>query len=82
MFRIVIATFKIDNKETKFRFFKRIFLFANFSIDIVFIILFLIFSNLKINFLKLKIFEINYVLIETIPTIKQIKLIKQKSLQL
>lgn len=50
IYRIVIALFQINDWDKKFRFFKETFLLANISIDIAFRILFLILSNIKLNF--------------------------------
>lgn len=48
--------FEIKNKRKKFHFFKKTFLSAKISIDFDLKILFLILSNVKMNFIKLKIF--------------------------
>lgn len=52
----IIILFEIVNKEKKFQFFEKFFLFINFSKDIVLIILFFNLSNIKENFLKLILF--------------------------
>lgn len=49
-FGIVIALFKVEDKEGKFCFFKEIFLLADISINVAFGILFLTLGNVKINF--------------------------------
>lgn len=55
-FGIVIALFEIMNNQKKFRFFEKFFLLAKFYINIVLEMLFLILSNVKINFLDLEPF--------------------------
>lgn len=51
IFEIIIA-FLIDNKDEKSCFLKKIFLFADIAIDITFEIFFLVWSNIKINFIN------------------------------
>ena len=48
---MVIASFLIEYKDKKSRFFEETFLLASFSINIVLKILFLTLSNIKINFI-------------------------------
>lgn len=54
--KIVITMFETKDNKKKSYFFKKIFLFAYFSINVILEILFLILSNIEINFLKLEIF--------------------------
>lgn len=56
MIRMVITMLEIENKGKKLCFFKKTFLFTNFSINVVLKMSFLIRSNIKINSLKLNIF--------------------------
>lgn len=71
-FGMVLATFQLEEKEGKMRFFQEIFLVANTAIEIVLEILFLTFNKMKINFanqeLNLKI----YILDEGLPTTKRV----------
>lgn len=50
MFHKVIAFVLVDDKDKKSRFFKKIFLLANISIDIAFEILFHILNNIQIDY--------------------------------
>lgn len=52
MFRMVIATFLINDKEGKVRFFEKAFLLANISSDIVLRMLFFTLSNANVRFLE------------------------------
>lgn len=65
-----ITLFKMINKRKKTGLFIKRFLLINFNIDIILRILFFILSNIKINFLKQKLFKITHILIKTIPIIK------------
>ena len=49
-YKIVVFTFSILNKDNKKRFFKESFLLANVKLDIVLKMLFLIMSNVDVNF--------------------------------
>ena len=49
-FEMVIASLLVENKEGKSRFFEKIFLLADISMDITLGMLFLIFSNVVIDF--------------------------------
>lgn len=49
IYKIVIVLFLIDNKDEKFRFFKKTFLLVNSNLDIVFEIDFFILGNVEIN---------------------------------
>lgn len=52
----MIALFEIKNKEKKSSFLKKNFLLANLYINNVLGMLLLILSNVKVNFLELKLF--------------------------
>lgn len=49
-YRIMIALVQLDDKDRKSRFFEKTFLLADISLNIAFGMLFLILSNVKINF--------------------------------
>lgn len=53
---ISLNTFKMKDKKKKFRFFVKILLLAKLSMNIILRILFLILSNIKINFIKFEFF--------------------------
>lgn len=78
MFEIVLAMFKIEDKKEKFCYFDKIFLLANFIINVVLMMLFLSFNNVKMNFLELKIFFKNLHSYKSISIIKKVKLVKKK----
>ena len=46
-----IAIFLMEDKDKKFQFFEKIFLLANFSMNIILEIVFYILSNIIVNFL-------------------------------
>lgn len=50
IFHIIIAVFLVNNKDKNSCFFKKTFLLANISIDIVFGMSIPIFNNVEINF--------------------------------
>ena len=50
IFDIVIAFFLVEDKEGKLRFFEKTFLLANISMNIALEMLFLILSNIEIDF--------------------------------
>lgn len=47
---MIIVSFSIDDKDGKYRFFKKIFLFADITMDVTFEMSFLNLSNVYINF--------------------------------
>lgn len=49
-YRKIITLFQVDDKDKKFRFFTKSFLFFDISINVVFEMFFLILSNIEINF--------------------------------
>lgn len=78
MFKMIIAMFEVKNKEKLSRLFEKNLLLTMFSINVVLEILFVTLSNLKMNFVELKIFCRIYTSIKAILITKQIKLIKKK----
>ena len=55
-FDIVITCFLVEDKEKSFRFFEKIFLFADISMDIILDMSFLTLSNVKIHFVNCYIY--------------------------
>ena len=51
-FEIVLASFQIEDKLEKVRFFQKTFLLVDFSIEIVLKMLFLTFNNINIQFVR------------------------------
>ena len=54
-YKIVVAVFSVINCINKIRFFKKIFLVANISLDVIFKILFLTLNGANIDFPKKKL---------------------------
>ena len=54
-FKMVVAAFSITNKANRVRFFEKIFLVTNISLNVVFEIFFLILSGADIDFLRYKL---------------------------
>lgn len=75
---MMIAAFLINNKDKKIRFFKKIFLFANFSLDVIFKILFFTLSNANVKFLKQKILWQGYITAKTLYITCQVEVIDWK----
>lgn len=78
MLKMVIKSFSIDDKANRPLFFEETFFIANISMDNTLRILFLIFSNIEINFLERKFNWGLYTIIEALSTTKQIELIRKK----
>ena len=55
MFKIILASFQIENKLEKPWFFQKTFLLVDLSIEVVLVMPFLIFSNANIKFALKKI---------------------------
>lgn len=75
---MVIMLFNIQNKEEKFCLFKKTFLFAKYSRNVIFKMLYLNLNNIKTNFFMLKRFEKTYIITKAIQVTKQFKLIRKK----
>lgn len=75
---MIIILYKVKDKKKKSQFFKKIFLLAYFSINIVFEILFLILGNKRVYFIELELFWKTYTNIKAILATKQVKLIEKK----
>lgn len=54
-YKMIVAAFLVIDKENQVRFFKEIFLVTNFSLQIVFIMLFLILGDANTDFLDWKL---------------------------
>lgn len=78
MFLMVIRIFKVENKKKQLFFFKKIFLLPKLSLDVILEMSFITLRNIKINFLKLKIFLKTYALIKIIPITKKVQLVGKK----
>lgn len=76
--RIIIASFSINDKARRLWFFEEILLIANISIDKPLRISFLILSNAKIYLLEQKLNWRSYIIVEILPIIKQVDLVRKK----
>ena len=75
---IVIAAFQVYNKLGRFYFFQETFLLVKISLKIVFNMLFLIVSNIEIQFVKKKLIWKTYTTKKTLSTIRQVIFIDKK----
>ena len=55
MFKIVLASFQVEDKIGKAWFFQKTFLLANISVEAILGILFLTFSNVNVQFVEKKL---------------------------
>ena len=55
IYGIVVAAFSVTDKANQIRFFEKIFLMANISLEVVFGMLFLILNDANIDFLDWKL---------------------------
>lgn len=67
-FDIVIAAFLVNDKDRKVKFFKKIFLLANISLEVVLGMLFLILSNVDVRFLEQQLLWHVYTTAKALPT--------------
>ena len=77
-FEMVLASFQVEDKLEKARFFQETFLLANINMEVVLGILFLILSNADIQFTKKELTQKTYTIAETLPTTKQVEFIDKK----
>lgn len=77
-FIIVLIILEIKDKEWKSWLLEKTFLFSNFSMEIVFKMLFFNSTNIEMNFLELEIVKKNNLYIKTISITKQVKWIDKK----
>lgn len=82
---IDIAFFLVKDKDKRSRFLIKIFLLANFGINIDLVMFFLTLSNIKVNFVNQKVNFVNqtfnkklYTTIEALLIMKQVELIRKK----
>ena len=77
IFRIVLASFQVENKPGKTQFVQKIFLIVNISAEIVLSIFFLIFNNTDVQFIEKKLIWRSYTAAEALSTTKQVELINK-----
>ena len=78
IFGMVLASFQMEDKLRKVRFFQETFLLADISAEIVLGMPFLTLSNANIQFVKKKLTWRSYTTAETLPTTKWVELINKK----
>ena len=77
-YEIVVAAFLLINKANYVRFFKKTFLMANVSPEIVYEMLFFTLSDADVDFLGLELRWRTYTTKKAFPTIKHIELVGKK----
>ena len=77
-FRIVLASFQVEDTLGRARFFQETFLLTDLSIEVVLKMLFLTFSNANIKFAQKKLTWRSYTTAKALPTIKQVEIIDKK----
>ena len=75
---IVLASFKVEDKLRRIRFFQETFLLADISAEIVLGMLFLTFSNADVQFVEKELTLRFYTTAEALPTTKWVELINKK----
>ena len=76
-FEIVLASFQVEDKFERARFFQEIFLLVNISIEVVLDMLFLTFSNTDVRFVEKELIWRSYTTTEALPTTKRVELINK-----
>ena len=80
IFGMVSASFQVENKLEKVRFFQETFLLADIIIKMFLDMLFLIFSNTNISYIEKQLIWRSYTIAKALPNTKQVKLINKKKL--
>lgn len=71
-FKMVLASFQVDNKLSISRFFKEIFLVTDIIVEVILSIPFLTFNNANMLFIERKFTWKSYTLVKVLLTTKQI----------
>ena len=77
-YRMVVAAFSMIDKGNWVRFFEKIFLVANISLEIVLKMPFLTLSDANIDFVHWELWWKTYTTEETLPTTRRVELVKKK----
>ena len=77
-FTMVLASFQMEDKLRKARFFQETFLLADISREVVLSMLFLILNNTDIQFAEKKLTWRSYIVVEVLPTTKRVEFINKK----
>ena len=75
---MVLASFQVEDKLGRPRFFQKTFLLANLSIEVVLGMPFLTFSNANIQFAQKQLIQRSYITANAISTTKHVKIINRK----
>lgn len=78
MFGMVLASFQIEDKLGRARFFQETFLLAAISINVILGILFSILNNTDIVFIDWELTWRSYTSVEALPRTKQVEIIYKK----
>ena len=70
IFKMVIASFQVEDKLRSARFFRETFLLADISVEVVLDMLFLTFSNADVQFVEKELTWRSYITAKALPTIK------------
>ena len=77
-FGMVLASFQVEDKLGRARFFQETFLVANTNIKVILEMLFLVFNNANVSFVQKKLIWRFYTTSEALPTTKWVKVIDWK----
>lgn len=78
IFEIVLANFQVEERLGKTRFIQKTFLIVNTTLEVIFKILFLIFSNINIQFTQEELIQRSYTTKKALPTTNQVEFINKK----
>ena len=78
IFGMVLASFQVEDKPGRARFFQETFLLADISMELVLGMPFLTFNNADVQFVEKELTWTSYTTTEALPTTKQIELINKK----
>ena len=77
-FGMVLASFQVEDKFGKARFFQETFLLANISMEVVLGMLFLTLSNADVQFIEKELIRRSYTTTKALPTTKWVELINKR----
>ena len=75
---MILASFEVEDKLRKAWFFQETFLLADISMEVVLGMPFLTFSNADIQFAEKKLTWRSYLVVEALPTTKQVQIIDRR----
>ena len=77
-FGMILASFQVEDKLGRARFFQESFLLADTTVEVVLGMLFLTFNNADVSFLEQELTWKSYIIDKALPTPKQVELIEKK----